>query len=508
MPLVAGVDSSTQSTTVELRDLATGQVIGSGRALHPTTTPPRSEQAPEDWWSALVEAMTEALATAGGQVRPTDVVAMSVAAQQHGLVVLDGDGATLRPAKLWNDTESAEDAERLVARLGPVGWVEACGSVPVAAFTIAKLAWLARCEPDVAARIGHLLLPHDWLNFRLTGRFVTDRGDASGTGYWSPGGGSYRIDLLELVDTGVDWAATLPTVLGPWEQAGSLTAGAAAELGLPVGTPVAAGTGDNMAGALGAGLRPGEVAVSIGTSGTVFATSEGPIGDATGAIAGFADATGRFLPLVCTLNAALVTEAIGRLLSVDHADLDDLALAAPTGSGGLVLVPYLAGERTPNRPDATGSLLGIRPECHPRASGPGRLRGSGVQPVGGSGRPRRGGRSHRRRTTGPAGWGGQFGGLPPGVGHPVRPARHRPGRQGDRFGRSRLPGRRAGHRLRSGRGGRHLGPATRRCHRSRARRRHVRGDTPSIRRGPGLSGRTRRTGVTDAGPRGPGRPRR
>ena len=218
MPLVAGVDSSTQSTKVELRDLATGRVLGSGRAGHAATTPPRSEQAPEGWWAALVAAMAEALVSAGGKVRPTDVVAVSVAAQQHGMVVLDDDGATLRPAKLWNDTESAEDADRLVARLGADRWADGCGSVPVAAFTIAKLAWLARCEPDVAGRIGHLLLPHDWLTFRLTGRFVTDRGDASGTGYWSPTEGSYRLDLLELAGTGVDWSGALPTVLGPWER--------------------------------------------------------------------------------------------------------------------------------------------------------------------------------------------------------------------------------------------------------------------------------------------------
>ncbi len=362
MPLVAGVDSSTQSTKVELRDLADGRVVGSGRAGHAATSPPRSEQAPEGWWAALVDAMAEALVTAAGKVRSTDVVAVSVAAQQHGMVVLDGNGTVLRPAKLWNDTESAEDADRLVARLGAHRWVDGCGSVPVAAFTIAKLAWLARCEPDVAARIGHLLLPHDWLTFRLTGRFVTDRGDASGTGYWSPTEGTYRIDLLELAGTGADWSGALPTVLGPWEEAGTLTAPAAAELGLPAGTPVAAGTGDNMAGALGVALRPGEVAVSIGTSGTVFATSERPVRDPTGAVAGFADATGHYLPLVCTLNAALVTEAMGRLLAVDHSGLDDLALAAPSGSGGLVLVPYLAGERTPNRPEATGSLLGIRPD--------------------------------------------------------------------------------------------------------------------------------------------------
>ena len=160
--------------------------------------------------------------------------------------------------------------------LAATEWSEACGSVPVPAFTVTKLGWLRRCEPETFAKIGHLLLPHDWLTYRLTGRFVTDRGDASGTGYWSPRGDRYRIDLLELIDNDTDWASALPTVLGPWDQAGSLTAEAAAALGLRVGTPVAAGTGDNMAGALGTGLRPGEVAISIGTSGTVFAQSEQP----------------------------------------------------------------------------------------------------------------------------------------------------------------------------------------------------------------------------------------
>ncbi len=359
MPLVAGVDSSTQSTKVELRDLATGQVIGTGRAGHPMVQPPRSEQAPGAWWAALVEAMTIALESARPNSRPTDVIAISVAGQQHGMVALDRNRQVLRPAKLWNDTESAVDADRLVARFGATNWAEACGSVPVAAFTVSKLAWLRRCEPDTFARIGHLLLPHDWLTFRLTGRFATDRGDASGTGYWSPSENDYRVDLLEMIDAGRDWAAALPAVLGPWDQAGLLTPEAAAELRLAAGTPVGAGTGDNMAGALGTGLRPGEVAVSIGTSGTVFATSERPTRDPTGAIAGFADATGRYLPLVCTLNAALVTETVGRLLGVDHSGLDRLALAAPSGCGGLVLVPYLAGERTPNRPDATGTLQGI-----------------------------------------------------------------------------------------------------------------------------------------------------
>lgn len=363
MPLVAGVDSSTQSTKVELRDLRTGQVASAGRSLHPTTVPPCSEQAPTAWWAALVEATTEALAKAAGQgARPSDVVAIAVAGQQHGLVVLDSRREVIRPAKLWNDMESAEDSEWLIDQLGASRWAEACGSVPVASFTITKLAWLRRSEPGSFARIAHVLLPHDWLNLRLTDAFATDRGDASGTGYWSPSESCYRFDLLELVDPDLDWKAIVPTVSGPWDRAGTLTDPAAAELGLRPGTLVAAGTGDNMAGALGIGLRPGDIAVSIGTSGTVFGVSDRPTHDPTGAVAGFADATGRFLPLVCTLNAALVTEAVARLLAVGHAALDTLALAAPSGSGGLVLVPYLAGERTPNRPDATGTLRHIRPD--------------------------------------------------------------------------------------------------------------------------------------------------
>ncbi len=362
MPLVVGVDSSTQSTKVELRDLATGQVVGAGAAGHPITVPPRSEQDPADWWDALVAATATAFLMAGRGATPADVVAVAVAGQQHGLIVLDQHHQVLRPAKLWNDTESAGDAGLLVEQLGAAPWAHRCGSVPTAAFTVTKLAWLRRCEPETFALVARVLLPHDWLTYRLTGALVTDRGDASGTGYWSPAENSYRIDLLELVDDEVDWVAALPTVLGPWDQAGTLTGEAAGQLGLPPGTPVAAGTGDNMAGALGVGLRSGEVAVSIGTSGTVYARSDRPTQDPNGAVAGFADATGRFLPLVCTLNATMVTSAVGRVLGVDHDGLDHLALSAAPGSEGMVLVPFLAGERTPNRPDATGTLQGIRTE--------------------------------------------------------------------------------------------------------------------------------------------------
>jgi xylulokinase len=189
------------------------------------------------------------------------------------------------------------------------------------------------------------------LTYRLCGERVTDRGDASGTGYWSPAEARYRTDLLEIVDGDTDWASALPRVAGPAEAVGDWQ-----------GAVVAPGTGDNMAAALGLGLRPGDVAVSIGTSGTVFAVSDSPTADASGSVAGFADATGRYLPLVCTLNATKVTGAVARLLDVDHAGFDALALAAPAGANGVTVLPYFDGERTPNLPDATGSISGLRSE--------------------------------------------------------------------------------------------------------------------------------------------------
>ncbi len=283
------------------------------------------------------------------------VTALSVAGQQHGLVLVDADGRSLRPAKLWNDTQSAPQAATLVDRLSPDGWARACGSVPGAAFTITKLAWVAENEPGLLDRVVRIMLPHDYLTWKLSGRHVTDRGDASGTGWWSPTTGEYRTDLLDLVAPNL--LDRLPEVLGPVDRVADSTAGS---LGLDDGVVVGPGTGDNMAGALGLGLRPGDLAVSVGTSGTAYAVSSSPTEDPSGDVAGFADATGNFLPLVCTLNATKVTEAFRRLLGVDHASFDALALASAPGAGGVTLVPYLDGERTPNRPGATGTLTGLR----------------------------------------------------------------------------------------------------------------------------------------------------
>ena len=345
MTLVAGVDSSTQATKVVIRDADTGHLLREGRAAHPAGT----EVDPAAWWDAL----QDALAQAGGL---DDVAAVAVGGQQHGMVCLDEAGEVVRPALLWNDTRSAGAAADLVEELGGgqqgrQAWAEAVGLVPVASFTVTKLRWLAEHEPDNAKRVAAVCLPHDWLTWRMAGSpgldgLVTDRGDASGTGYWSPSTGEYRLDLLERA---FGRSLQVPRVLGPSERAGQTSQGA--QLG--------PGTGDNAAAALALDARPGDVILSVGTSGVVGTVSTTPAQDPTGTVAGFADATGHFLPLVVTLNAARVLDATARLLGVDHEELSRLALSAPAGSGGLVVVPYLEGERTPDRPNSTGAVHGL-----------------------------------------------------------------------------------------------------------------------------------------------------
>jgi xylulokinase len=341
MALVAGVDSSTQSCKVVVRDADTGALIRSGRAPHPDGT----EVDPHAWISAFEHAVAEA----GGL---DDVAALSVGGQQHGMVCLDESGQVVRDALLWNDTRSAGSATDLIAELGgPQAWADAVGSVLVASFTITKLRWLATHEPENATRTAAVCLPHDYLTWRLTGgaditTLTTDRGEASGTGYWSPTAGAYRPDLLQLA---MGAQPLVPQVLAP-----AATAGAYGSIVL------GPGSGDNAASALGVGASAGDVIVSIGTSGVVCAVSATPTADPSGTVAGFASATGDFLPLIATINAARVLDAIGGLLGVDHDGLSRLALSAPSGADGLALVPYFEGERTPNRPDATGALHGMR----------------------------------------------------------------------------------------------------------------------------------------------------
>lgn len=342
MALVAGIDSSTQSCKVIICDADSGSVVRSGSAPHPDGT----EVDPRLWWSALQAAVS----AAGGL---DDVGAIAVAAQQHGMVCLDDGGRVVRDALLWNDVRSSAAAVDLIAELGGRReWAERVGVVPVAAITATKLRWLVDHESPHADATAAVCLPHDWLTWRLSGStdvddLRTDRSDASGTGYFSSATGRYDIDLLEMAMRGR--RPIVPPVLGTSEPAGRSTTGAV----------LGPGAGDNAAAGLGLSAGEGDCVVSLGTSGVVSAVGKVAPRDPEGIVAGFADATGNQLPLVCTLNGAPVLAAVARMLDVEFEQLDRLALSAPPGAGGLTLVPYLDGERSPNLPDAAGALHGV-----------------------------------------------------------------------------------------------------------------------------------------------------
>lgn len=335
MPLVLGVDSSLDATTVELRDSDDGRVYGDGRAAHPANRGP--EEDPAIWWQALVDARHDA----GGAL---GVAAVAAAARQPGLVVLDDAGKCIGCARVGRDPEAAPDARRLEEQLGRFDWATACGSVPHDGLTIAKLAHLARTAPEAFARVAWVLQPHDWLTFRLSRRVVTDRGDASGTGYWSPRDGVWRRDLLALVDESRDWDECLPAVLEPSEPAGDRE-----------GVIIAPGTGEPMAIALGLGLAPGDVVID--SDSRVFAVRERPTEDPTGTVSGYADATGRYLPLVESIDTSAVTGGLARVLELDRTRFDQLAQAAPAGAHGVTFIPPSSV--------AGGSLHGIRSDVGP-----------------------------------------------------------------------------------------------------------------------------------------------
>jgi len=341
--LTAGVDSSTQSVKVVIRNAETGELVRHARASHPDGT----EVDPAHWESAL----DKAIADAGGL---DDVSAISVGGQQHGMVTLDSSGEVIRPALLWNDTRSAQSARDLNAEMGgDAQAAQKVGSVLVASFTATKLRWLADNEKANADKVAAVALPHDWLSWRLQGgkdfdKLFTDRSDASGTGYFDSVTSTYRDDLLKSA-LRTDRTIITPRITAPSAFGGTTLSG----------TPIAAGAGDNAGAALGVQAQPGDVVVSLGTSGTAFAVSDTPTHDPSGAVAGFADATGRFLPLVCTLNAARILDAATRILGKTHDEVGALALTAKPGANGLSLLPYFEGERTPNRPDATGVFAGM-----------------------------------------------------------------------------------------------------------------------------------------------------
>lgn len=352
--LVAGVDTSTQSCKVLIVDATTGKVVREGSAPHPEGT----EVDPTSWWDAFRRATKEA----GGL---NDVEAISVGGQQHGMVTLDADGKLVRDALLWNDTRSADAATDLIEELSGPRWAEACGSTPVASLTVSKLRWLKDHEPESFNRVAAVCLPHDYLSWKISGSnsiedLFTDRSDASGTGYLDLRSGEYRYDLLALAcRTSTEEARKLilPRVCEPFEV-GAIVQDDVTDIGLRAGTLIGPGCGDNAGAALGLDLQTGEALVSIGTSGVVAAVSDKPIWDKNGVITGFMDATGNWLPLAATLNGARIISSTAALLDVDFDTFDELALSV-ADSGGLTMIPYFEGERTPNLPKATAELSGM-----------------------------------------------------------------------------------------------------------------------------------------------------
>lgn len=356
-----GVDCGTQGTKALVVD-DSGRVLGRGHASHALIERDSGarEQHPSIWVEAMITAVRMALAEAG--VAGTDIRAIGISGQQHGLVVLDAAGEVIRPAKLWCDTETAPDNERLVAALGgPAAWFDKAGIIPLTGYTISKLAFMAAREPDNFARIAHILLPHDYLNYWLTGRHVAEYGDASGTGFFDVRKRAWAPEVLALIDGGSGkLAAALPELVAPDAIIGSLTAGAAEALGLSPSCLVAAGGGDNMMGAIGTGnVREGVVTMSLGTSATVYSYSDTPVLDPSGCVAPFCSSSGGWLPLVCTMNATNVTSGGTHLLGRDIGFVTEALDATEPGAGGLTMLPFLNGERTPDLPTARGSLLGI-----------------------------------------------------------------------------------------------------------------------------------------------------
>jgi xylulokinase len=354
-----GIDCGTQGTKALVVDLH-GNKIGDGHAAHELVARDSGarEQEPAWWVDTLKAAAMQALAGLNGR----EVVALGVSGQQHGLVVLDEGLQVIRPAKLWNDTETASANAALIEHFGGrAAFFERFGFVPLTGYTVSKLAWMKAAEPENFARIRHILLPHEYLNFWLTGKMCAEYGDASGTAYFDPRSRQWLPEILDAIDGGTGQLLnSLPPLLRPEQTVGTVLPEIAAELGLSSNCIVATGGGDNMMGAIGTGnVQPGIVTMSLGTSSTVYSFSESPLLDSTGCVAPFCSSSGGWLPLVCTMNATnVVTQAL-QLLGKSVADIEQALQSTRPGANGLTFLPFLNGERTPDLPDARGTLAGV-----------------------------------------------------------------------------------------------------------------------------------------------------
>lgn len=358
--LIAGVDSGTQSTKTLVIDARNGKVLGSasqGYDLLPGLAPGAKEQHPHTWRDATLKTIRQALKQAGAKAG--ELKAIGVSGQQHGFVPLDASGEVIRPAKLWCDTSTAAECDEIMQTVGGFkATVRELGNAVLPGFTASKILWLKKNEPKNFQRLATVLLPHDYLNFWLTGRKMMEYGDASGTALLDVRKRKWSRAVLNAIDDELE--SKLPPLISSDQPAGLLQAATAKALGLGADVLVSAGGGDNMMGAIGTGnTRPGVITASFGTSGTIYACAARPVIDPKGEIAAFCDSTNQWLPLLCTMNVTVATEMVRNDFGMDHEAFAAAANKAPAGSDGLLLLPYLEGERTPNVPDGTGVFLGV-----------------------------------------------------------------------------------------------------------------------------------------------------
>lgn len=357
--LLIGIDSGTQSTKVLVVDARNGRVLGSASQAYdliPNLPPGAKEQHPETWKDATARAMRQALKEA--KAAPGEVKAIGVSGQQHGFVPLDAKGEVIRPAKLWCDTATAAECDQITEKLGGLKQtIKALGNAVLPGFTASKILWLKNHEPKNYARLAAVLLPHDYLNFWLSGEKTMEYGDASGTALMDVRKRKWSEAAINAIDP--DLAGRLPEIT-PSDAGRKIAPGIAKQFNLGEDVVVSAGGGDNMMGAIGTGnTAPGVITASFGTSGTIYACADKPVVDPQGEIAAFCDSTNRWLPLLCTMNVTVATEMVRKDFDLDHAQFEKTAAKAPPGCDGLFLLPYLEGERTPNLPDGTGAYIGV-----------------------------------------------------------------------------------------------------------------------------------------------------
>ncbi len=360
--LYIGIDSGTQSTKALVVDAKNGKVLGSAQRAYGLISglpAGAKEQHPETWKRATTATIKAALKKA--KASAGEVKGIGVSGQQHGFVPLDKQGEVIRPAKLWCDTTTAAECEAITRKLGGLKkTISRVGNAMLPGFTAPKIAWLKKHEPKNYKRLATVLLPHDYLNFWLTGNAVMEYGDASGTALLDVKNRKWSAAAIKAIDPAL--ADKLPPLISSDQPAGHLSAATAKSLGLSTATLVSAGGGDNMMGAIGTGnTRPGIVTASFGTSGTIYACAAKPIIDPQGEIAAFCDSTNRWLPLLCTMNVTVATEMVRNHYGLSHAQFEKAAAKVRAGSDGLILLPYLEGERTPNVPDGTGVWFGANP---------------------------------------------------------------------------------------------------------------------------------------------------